>query len=88
MFPERVYTLEEMGFAAVHMVHNLRQAESVAGKADPPLDCALLDVNIAGEGLSLEFGRGLMAQGVHGASDQRGAVIGLDDLDTGGKRCA
>lgn len=55
-------TLEEMGFASVHTVHNLRRAQAVAREARP--DFALLDVNIAGEGLSLEFGRSLMAQGV------------------------
>jgi len=56
-------TLREMGFAAVHLVHNLRRARSVA-EAET-LDCALLDVNIAGEGLSLEFGRALIARGLH-----------------------
>ncbi len=55
-------TLEDMGFAEVRMVHNLRRARGAAESALP--DCALLDVNIAGEGLSIEFGQGLMAQGV------------------------
>lgn len=55
-------TLREMGFSAVHMVHNLRRAWSVA--ESEALDCALLDVNIAGEGLSLDFGRDLIARGL------------------------
>jgi DNA-binding NtrC family response regulator len=55
-------TLEEMGFARVRLVHNLRRARAEAEQRLP--DCALLDVNIAGEGLSLDFGQGLIAQGV------------------------
>jgi DNA-binding NtrC family response regulator len=55
-------TLEEMGFAEVRLVHNLRRAHAEAEARLP--DCALLDVNIAGEGLSLDFGQGLMARGV------------------------
>ena len=55
-------TLEDMGFAEVRMVHNLRRARSEAEAILP--DCALLDVNIAGEGLSIDFGQGLMAQGI------------------------
>ena len=55
-------TLEDMGFAEVKLVHNLRKAEAIA--AEHPPHCALLDVNISGEGLSLDFGRSLIAQGV------------------------
>ena len=55
-------TLEEMGFAEVRLVHNLRRARAEAEAVLPR--CALLDVNIAGEGLSIDFGQGLMAQGV------------------------
>lgn len=56
-------TLEEMGFAAVHVCHNLRRAQALAERLGPG-DFALLDVNIAGEGLSLDFGRALLARGV------------------------
>jgi DNA-binding NtrC family response regulator len=55
-------TLEDMGFAEVRLAHNLRRARVLAEQDVP--DCALLDVNIAGEGLSLELGAALMAQGV------------------------
>jgi len=55
-------TLEEMGFAEVRLVHNLRRARAAAEGRVP--DCALLDVNIAGDGLSIEFGRELMERGV------------------------
>ena len=55
-------TLEDMGFAEVRLVHNLRRARAEAERGPPA--CALLDVNIAGEGLSIAFGRELMARGV------------------------
>ncbi|MEM0935344.1 MAG: response regulator [Pseudomonadota bacterium] len=57
-------TLEDMGFRKVHTVHNLRRAEAAAQSADKVFDCALLDVNIAGEGLSLDLGRMLLARGI------------------------
>ncbi len=57
-------TLEEMGFQGVHVAHNLRRAAALAEAEADRIDCALLDVNIAGEGMSLEFGRGLLARGI------------------------
>jgi len=56
-------TLAELGFAPIHVVHNLRRAREQA-EVLVPGDCALLDVNIAGEGLSLDLGRALIARGV------------------------
>ena len=56
-------TLEELGFAAIRVVHNLRRARAEA-EALISGDCALLDVNISGEGLSLDLGRELIARGV------------------------
>ena len=57
-------TLQDMGFRDVHVVHNLRRAMQVAQDPEISIDCALLDVNIAGEGLSLDFGRDLLERGV------------------------
>ncbi|MEM1428572.1 MAG: response regulator [Pseudomonadota bacterium] len=57
-------TLKDMGFRQVHVVHNLRRAAAAAQSEAVSFECALLDVNIAGEGLSLDFGRGLMDRGV------------------------
>ncbi len=57
-------TLKDMGFRDVHVVHNLRRAAAVAQEKDTQIHCALLDVNIAGEGLSLDFGRELLAAGI------------------------
>lgn len=57
-------TLEEMGFGKVHVVHNLRRATTLAESEADRLSFALLDVNIFGEGLSLDFGRALMDRGV------------------------
>ena len=57
-------TLKDMGFRTVHVVHNLRRAAAVVGSDETPIHCALLDVNIAGEGLSLDFGRELLARGI------------------------
>lgn len=57
-------TLEDMGFAHIHVAHNLRRAIVHADAGNPAVTCALLDVNIASEGLSLEFGRSLIARGL------------------------
>ena len=56
-------TLKDMGFREVQVAHNLRRARALAEAAERPFDCALLDVNIAGEGMSLAFGRELLARG-------------------------
>lgn len=61
---DTAHTLEEMGFQEVHVVHNLRRAAALAEEREGQIHCALLDVNIAGEGLSLEFGRHLLANGI------------------------
>lgn len=55
-------SLEEMGFGEVVLAHNLAQARRLA--ETQRFDFALLDVNLGPEGLSLGFGRGLIAQGV------------------------
>jgi DNA-binding NtrC family response regulator len=57
-------TLTELGFSTVHLCHNLRRAQALSEKLSAG-DFALLDVNIAGEGLSIELGRDLLARGVH-----------------------
>ena len=55
-------TLEEMGFAEVAVAHNLRKARRLA--EEHRFDVALLDVNLGGGELSLDFGRELMGRGV------------------------
>ena len=56
-------TLADLGFGPIEVVHNLRRARAQAEELRPG-DSALLDVNIAGEGLSLDLGRALIARGV------------------------
>ena len=56
-------TLTELGFTTVHLCHNLRRAQALSEQLSPG-DFALLDVNIAGEGLSIDLGRDLAARGV------------------------
>ncbi|MEL6206536.1 MAG: response regulator [Pseudomonadota bacterium] len=56
-------TLEDMGFCRVHVAHNLRRARAMAQDSDPFVGCALLDVNIGGEGLSIPLGRELIERG-------------------------
>lgn len=57
-------TLSDMGFGHIHVAHNLRRAEALVKDGQPRITCCLLDVNIAGEGLSLDFGRGLISRGL------------------------
>jgi CheY-like chemotaxis protein len=56
-------TLADLGFATVHMCHNLRRALALSEQLATG-DFALLDVNIAGEGLSIDMGRTLVSRGV------------------------
>lgn len=59
---DTVQLLEDMGFARVQVVHNLRRAKALV--AAEQFDIAVLDVNLGGGEMSIDLGRRLIAQGV------------------------
>lgn len=54
--------LQDIGFGTVHLCHSLEAAKERA--RTPPLDFALLDINLGDGRTSLDFAKALLEQGV------------------------